>query len=65
MGIVSSEKYSPFLLKSETLDQLANAAADEPAILDLVGGYTAARENLNFYADQVVAELEYYGVPVL
>lgn len=61
---VGIEKHSPFILRLETLDQLC-AASDEPAVLDLVGGYKAAQETLDFYTEQVIAELNYYGVPTV
>lgn len=59
----TTTKQSPFLLSTETLERLTTAAIEEPAVLDLVGGYLAAQENFEFYADQVAAELEHYGVP--
>jgi hypothetical protein len=60
--VSTSPKFSPFILSTEALDRLTAAAIEEPAVLDLVGGYLAAQENLEFYADQVAAELEHYGV---
>ena len=58
-----SMKNSPFVFTPETLDHLTLKSQQDPAVLDLVTGYRAAQETLDFYAEQVTAELTYYGVP--